>query len=135
MEDIRFRIWFIEYDEDGNEIGRGVYHKSYAYSGKAYSVARERYGDRKRFKYEIAPRNPWEKYYRDMYCGVCGSMYSAPENVHGLEFADRLWLTRYNEIGYVDRDISFSGHVCPDCSEKVHAFIESLRGEDRNGRR
>jgi hypothetical protein len=127
MENKKVRVWYIELDEDGNEIGRGVDDREYSYPNCAYRRAREVYGDRKRFKYIIAPRDPWIEYSRSMTCGLCGSGYSAPESYAGWESSDRLWLYRYGENGYRDKNKSFSGDICPECADKVAAFIKKLK--------
>ena len=120
----RFKIWFIQYDEDGNEIGRGVHAHDYAYRGRAFTNAREYFGDRKKCKYVVAQRDPWKTYSRKVHCDICGRMYDCPENVHGA--LDNQYVHLRKGVGRGMAPLYVS---CPDCTQKVADFIDSIRGE------
>lgn len=144
MENQKYRVYYIEYDENENEINRGVDPKEYKHIGWAYTLASKKYPTFlydedgriaknangkaiRKHKTIIAWRDPWAEYYRDMTCDICGSGYSAIETHYGSERSDRIRL----DIGYKDgrRDIekSFGGCMCPGCSVKISEYINGLR--------
>lgn len=123
----RLRIWFIEYDDNGNEIGRGVYYKSYAYYGTAKNIAEKLYGDRKKFKYGIGILSPFEKHYKTVKCWVCGKEYQVEMTSHGYCCNNHFHIHDARENpgrrGYI------CASCCGDCIDSIKNHIESLKGE------
>lgn len=128
-----FRIWFIQYDDDGNEIGRGVYHKSYVYSGTACNKARELYGDRKHFEYRVCVLNPFEDHYTTGKCEICGEEYDV--RVHPSGFTVPSHVTVYRSKSDIFKNDScvhdFYYECCDSCTNKVKNYIDSLKGETK----
>ena len=123
----KHKIWYIEYDEDGNEIGRGVYNREYVRYGMARRVAHERYGDRKRYKYRIAPRDPWMNYNAILTCEVCGSEFVVEETLHGYSVRNSISIGAGNTLdNYTHDDFT----ACPDCIKKVRKYIDILKRGD-----
>ena len=56
-----WKIWVEFYDDEGRKVGAGHYAKEYANKTWAERVAKERFGDPKKFKYWVSQTNPWTK--------------------------------------------------------------------------
>lgn len=124
----KFKIWFIQYDDDGNEIGRGVSTKEYVNWGTANHVARKRYDDMENIKYVIAQRDPWQEYYKECFCDICGYKYKRPESpVFGTDWGcvisrlDRCVNDRIPRHDY--------RKVCMECFDKIDKFIDDMKGK------
>ena len=66
-----FKIYFIEYDDERNEIRRGEHPgKEYRTYGWAYRAARRIY-DRSHFEVIVSERTPWGSYTRECTCDNC----------------------------------------------------------------
>lgn len=120
-----FKIYYIEYDENGQEIGRGVYPKEYKDLGWAYNIARKHYGDRNRFKYSVAQRDPWVEYSRKSVCPICGKTYDRPESVNGNDRGMYISFRNRGKIACTDPE-NATLLTCPECFEKVHNYVDSL---------
>ena len=126
MQD-KFKIYYKELDANGNEIRRGVDEKDYINYGSAINRARKLYGDRNRFEYEVAWRDPWIEYTVPSTCKCCGKPYERAvthigyDNSHNLVIYDR-----------GNRHEGIHGFICPDCYEKLKRFIGSLKKENAN---
>jgi hypothetical protein len=131
LNEMKWRIWFEQYDDSGNLIGSGVYHKGYVYWGTAMNMADKLYGDKPNFDYKVATRNPWVEYTCQVTCGVCGKEYTTEESCDG-----GYPLTNY--IDMRDRSVGLrAGHhnykPCPTCMALIKGFIENLKGEVEDG--
>lgn len=126
MMNTEFRIWFIEYDDDGNEIGRGVYHKSYKYHGTAINVAKKYYGDNKRFKWDVAPSDPFVAHFKESICDICGRTYQEPvSSFNGRGTGGHIWISHERIYG---KPIIPSERfdACEECIMKVSEYIKEL---------
>ena len=133
-----FKIYFIEYDENGNEIRRDVHHgKIYKYQGTAWNAARKLYGDSKRYEFYICERAPWEEYSHEAVCELCGEHYAMREHMHGYDCGQRVYISdhRHHADFYTRNDSrrydrprrSDTYDVCPACYEKITNFINGLK--------
>ena len=137
MENQKVRIYWREFDEDGNVINRGVDDREYVNAGWAYNRAMKLFGPRysnKRFQYRIAWRDPWEKYTCEVECRVCGQTFVCEESewTSGRPMdADcvHMYLRSCAMKDLTDgaRYPKYDGYCCPDCARKIHNFICSLR--------
>lgn len=109
------KVYFKEFDSDGNEIRRGVDTREYVKYGSAANRGEKLYGDRTRFEYKIAWRDPWVEYIEPTVCTCCGKSYDRPVTHLGAGKGGSMYL--YGYIG---------GPVCPDCYEKLRGFVDSL---------
>lgn len=139
------RIYYVELDEQGNEVGRGVHPKKYLYHGVACRTAEKLYGDRSRYVYEINWRDPFKVYYKTCQCDACGRTYEQITNPYGGECGSCLYirksyipgtkLDRRNKYYYQKQAKEYeerrknTNHICDDCYEKIHNFIDSLKEE------
>ena len=121
MTEPKLKIYYKELDSEGNEISSGVDDKEYINYGSAINRATKLYGDRKRFKVEIAWRDPWIDYTVPSTCKCCGKNYE--RHVTHMEY------DRSSYVNLIDRSNPrecFHGYICPDCYEKIKNFINSL---------
>lgn len=51
-----WEIHYWEYDERGKVVGEGYYYKKYKRKGNAIRVAKQRYGNSKRFRWHLIGR-------------------------------------------------------------------------------
>lgn len=126
-----YKIWFIEFDENGNEVTRGVYPKEYKNFGNAERIAREKFGykylDNPKYKWEVCHRDPWVTYSHLATCPICGNSYDRPENIYGWDRGNNIYL------GYGHRKYN-SYKPCDDCMDAFDKFIEERKkGSDING--
>lgn len=122
MMNEKYKIYYRQFDENKNVIGEGVYHKEYVYPGNALREARQRYGDRSKFEFSIAPRNPFIEYFKDVTCSICGKTHTIEESVNGLDFDTSIYISTL-ECGKRSRSLR---NVCSDCYDKVVDFINTL---------
>ena len=134
MVNQKYKIYFIQYDDDGNEIGRGVFHREYVYMSRALTRAREYYGDRKRYTYVIAKRNPWDEYEGTYECCVCGKEFTAKQDSNGLYLGSRIYIHEMTndyvpilKRRVVGRSYGLDGKVCPECHAEYVKLTERLR--------
>lgn len=121
MAEPKLKIYYKEFDSEGNEISSGVDDKEYINYGSAINRARKLYGDRKRFKFEVAWRDPWIEYTVPSTCACCGKNYERPVTHMGYD--------RSSYVSLIDRSKPreyFHGYICQDCYEKIKNFINSL---------
>ena len=122
MTDPKFKVYYKEFDSEGNEISSGIDSREYVNYGSAINRARNLYGDRSRFKYEVAWRDPWVEYTVPCICKCCGKTYERP--------VTHMDIDRSNYVSLIDRNKPgkyFHGYICPDCYEKIKCFINSLK--------
>lgn len=65
-----WEIHYWEYDERGKIVGEGYHYKKYKRKGNAIRVAKQRYGNSKRFRWHLMGRrdvNPVKKLYDDIH--------------------------------------------------------------------
>lgn len=129
MEEGLYKIWYIEFDEDGKEIGRGVHGREYKNYGSAVNMARKRYYDHNRFKWRIAMRDPWVDYTKQHKCEICGWTYERPESVEGYDMGERIRVPALDADDYTTRRHSDYYRCCPVCSRAVVNFINDIRLE------
>lgn len=128
MAESKFKVYYKEFDSEGNEIKSGIDDREYINYGSAVNRARKLYGDRSRFKYEVAWRDPWVEYTVPCVCECCGKTYERPvthmeyDCSHYVSLIDRAKPREY-----------FHGYICPDCYEKIKRFINSLTEGDSHG--
>ena len=122
-DDQLYKVWYKEYDENGNEIGEGVSTKEYKTFGHAYNYGYKHYGDRKRFKYEVAFRNPFKEYTATEPCGICGRDVVMKETHFGARIHDNYVHIHKRK----DRTKSIHFTCCEDCFNKLMEFV----GEDK----
>lgn len=129
MNERTYKIYFEQFDENGQIIGYGVYHKTYKRYGNACRVAHKRYGDETKFKYWVETRNPWTEYVSEVTCTICGAKYTVPESVGGYRLAgQRIFLTQWTPLIKPRYKGNFPlGDVCSDCFDAVIATINSLK--------
>lgn len=132
MDDQKYKIYFIQYDDDGKEIGRGVYHREYVYMSRALTIAREYYGDRNRYTYKIAKRNPWMEYTGIYECCVCRKEFTAKQNANGIYLGTRISineevLTRFLRTEVHGTTFIAGGKTCPECHAEYVELTERLR--------
>lgn len=123
MTEPKLKIYYKEFDSEGNEISSGVDDKEYSNYGSAIRRARKLYGDRKRFKFEVAWRDPWIDYTVPSTCKCCGKNYERPVTHMGRD--------RSSYVSLIDCRKTcehFHGYICSDCYEKIKNFINSLSG-------
>ena len=121
----KFKIWYIMYDDDGNEVSRGRYVNEYVYMSRAYTIARKQFGDHKKFRYIVSRRDPWAKYKAELECKVCGKMHLVEESPDG--FAKGPHILLYNNApGTSSGEVAY-GHICPECYEQYVKLTELLR--------
>lgn len=121
--DAPYKIYFIEYDEAGNEIGRGVFARSYKYSGTAHRKAYEIYGDRKRFKYTVAQRDPWVDYFERCKCDVCNKEYDRPETHYAGDDGYRIEIRRSKYFDGTEYGRFMPYRICKECFDKIYNYI------------
>lgn len=123
-----YKIYYRQYDEDGNEIGRGAHTKEYKTYGWAAREARLRFGDKgPYFKYRIGVRDPLERYSSTVTCNICGSQYSIEETYSGVALNSYIFIRDRGLKGPEGRNMYYP---CPECIEKVRNYINILkRGE------
>lgn len=139
------KIYFIEYDKNGNEIRRGVHPvREYKTYGRAWRTADKLYGDRSRFEVYIDTREPWGDYEYGRVCDICKKSYVCKEDSRGLvgetsvelvDLRDRVSFRTYRQQRESEAHYrnSFSHiHTCPECYEKVKGFIESITVKEEN---
>ena len=124
-----FQIYFIELDADRQVIAKGVYPKKYKYPGNAYRIAREKFGDRNRYDYEVSWRDPWTEYSTTTTCDICGKEYERPEDHYGHDRGQHVDI-RDRKAYWHDRDRNNCYFTCPDCTDRVRVFISSLKAEN-----
>ena len=124
----KYRIWFIQYDENGNEIGRGVSVKEYVYYGMAQRAARTMYGGDKRIWYMVAQLDPWTEHYIECFCDICGYKYKKQvDSVFGM--------ARGHIVSNVDQTLKNRRRmrdyheVCMECFDKVSKFVDKLKAK------
>ena len=122
MEHRKLKIWYREFDDNGNVIDSGTYHKEYEYYGNALRVAHKVYGTKKHVIYKVAMLDPFAEHFTEDTCDICGKTYNThlTENGfvrhdHGIHMHSRGAIpptefhTRYSQ-GYC---------TCPDCIIKI----------------
>ncbi len=137
------KIYFIEYDENGNEIRRGVHPgKEYKTYGRAWRTADKYYSDHDRFEVYIDTREPWGEYTRECTCCICKQTFVCKEDSRHMTCETRIELGDFRhysefrtrkqirESGYFRRKTWDTLIACPECYEKVKGFIESITLED-----
>lgn len=142
------RIYYVELDEQGNEIGRGVHPKKYLYHGVAHRTAEKLYGDRSRYVYDINFRDPFKVYYEPCQCDACGRTYERIESTYGgkcgsylhirksfmpatkLDMRSKEYYKKRAEEYDKIRNRKSGLDICDDCYEKIHNFIDSLKEEE-----
>lgn len=127
MHKLYLRIYYKELDANGNEINRGIDEKEYINYGSAVNRARKLYGDRNRFEYEIAWRDPWIDYTKTTICKCCGELYERTVTHQNWDCSHNIFLYKRD-----NRRESISGYICPDCYEKIKGFISSLKKNENN---
>ena len=124
------KIWYKHFDESGNEIGRGVYHKEYKTYGHACNMAKKMYGSKsqtpKTFEWAVCSRDPWINYYKEETCDICGKTFTIPESPNGITRPDHIIARKYNDESRIDWDVSKRYVTCPDCMSSVINHISSL---------
>lgn len=140
MEKSLNKIYYIQYDDEGNEIGRGVYHKGYKNLGNALRMGRKLYGpceilsggqfmpklNGQHYRWTVNWRDPWTEYHKESTCGCCGKTYDRPESASGF---DRGWY-----VNVEDRNDYYSRlfkSICYECADKILDFVESLKEESK----
>lgn len=124
----KYKVYYIEYDEDRNEIARGVDSKEYINYGNALNRARKLgYTDRNRYDYEVAWRDPWVEYSVNRKCEICGWGYRSPITHEGYGLDPRVHLCDFDENGRARNKHNYR-HVCPVCYGKITKFIDKLKG-------
>lgn len=128
LNEMKWRIWFEQYDDSGNSVGGGVYFKEYIHYGTAQRIARQRYGDKKHFKYQVAKRNPWVKYPCRATCDICGKEYATEESRDG-----GFPITSFIDIS--DRSSDYRNRYsvykpCPACMATIKGCIENLKASE-----
>lgn len=121
MTESKFKIYYKEFDSNGDEISSGVDDKEYINYGSAINRAIKLYGDRKRFKFEVAWRDPWIEYTVPSTCKCCGKNYERQVTHMGYDRSDYVSLSDHSK-----QHKYFNGYICPDCYEKIKNFINSL---------
>lgn len=128
--DAKYKVYYIEYDENRNEIARGVDSREYINWGNAMNRARKLgYTDRKRYDCQIAWRDPWVKYTEKVKCSICGVEYDCPLSHEGYRRDITLHITDHNAPRGCAHANSFS-HICPECYEKIKTFIDDLKKKE-----
>lgn len=122
-----FKIWYKEYDENGNEIGEGVSVKEYKTFGHAANFGAKHFGDRKRFKYKVAFRNPFKKYTAIEPCGICGCDVEIEEHHFGQKIRDNTVIISVRGDHRDYRNFT----CCEDCLNKLMDLV----GEKKEGER
>lgn len=122
--DSPYKIWYKEFDENGNEIGSGVYPRSYKNVGNAHNIRRKHYGDHSRFKAIVAKRDPWVDYFIETVCDCCGKTYNRRVSADGYDQGADFYIKMY-DADRVDRDHRY---MCDECATKIADFIASLKG-------
>ena len=141
FEERPYKIYYIQYDEDGNEIDRGVYHKEYKTFGMACNIARKNYGghqahrigvdgrplpffEGQKYAWIVNWRDPFVEYHVEAKCDYCGKQYNRPQNYAGFDRGIHLELCDRAK-GYRHKD-NLLGTLCPECAEKIKNFVKSL---------
>lgn len=131
LQDKPYRIWFKEYDEEGNEIGTGVFARSYKNYGNARRKKQEYYGDRKKYKAIVAKRNPFVDYHVEERCDICGGIYQRPVDADGHDQGNYLYL-KYSDEN--DGVIRIYRYICTDCTNEIANFVlQRLSTDAKNG--
>ena len=137
-EEKKWKIWYRQYDENGNQISSGVYCRDYVNYGSAIRAARKAYGDRQDIEYTIAIRYPWKEYTCDAVCEICGSGYSMLETNEGYPVYERINICGLYEtvpvtpvgVLYPKPNLTKGYMACPECITRVYNFIESLKASE-----
>lgn len=122
-----YKVWYKEYDENGNEIGEGVSVKEYETFGHADNFGRKHFGDSKKFKYEVAYRNPFKEYTAIEPCGICGRDIVMKEHHFGTRVRDNHVLITKRK----DRTKSREFTCCEDCFNKLLDFVGEKKESER----
>ena len=132
LENAKYRIWYRQYDANGNIIGEGCYHKEYVTYGHAYNRARTLYGDKEGVIFEVAKRNPWADYTCMHVCDLCGYRFNVKENCDGYSFAGSISI---GSIYGKNKEYPYIGirSICLECRDKVVTFIDSLKKKEKIG--
>lgn len=122
-----WNIYFYKTDKNGNEIEgeRGVHPKSYKCYGVAYKVALKTYPYRDGYRHIIAQRDPWQEYFRDVRCDICGTVHTVEESYNGYTHESDVYLKDENICNKRIYHKSYN-HLCPDCITKILEFISSV---------
>lgn len=126
-ESLKWKIYFIKYDKDGNEIERGVDPREYVYYGTAQNSAYKTYPPEEGYKTVVAVRSPWEKYFTEVQCGICKCIHVIEETTYGIPKESDVMVCDRGDIDELGR--WYSKHyrfVCPECLAKIREFISCL---------
>lgn len=116
-----YRIWFRQFDDNGEMIGEGVYNKSYKCYGHAWNAAKKQYGDMDNISYRIGKQNPWVEHCEKVPCGLCGETFDVLVTSEGYGH------TAHVSLGSYKQDRPIGADICPDCHDSIAGFIQSLR--------
>lgn len=138
LDEKKWHIWYTQYDDEGHEIGSGVYHKEYVNWGNACRVAEKMYADKPNMSYVVAMRNPWTVYTRVEKCDICGKEYTAYETNEGWPVRNRIDITWKGKpeicnSGGFTRFPRCAGEYykpCPACLTLVRGFIETIKASE-----
>lgn len=121
VKEMPYRIWFRQFNDDGEIIGEGVYNKSYKQYGTAKNVAKKQYRDMRNVTYIVAKRNPWITYHERIQCKICSKTFEVHVTCEGYGHTAHVHLQSYK------REHPITDNICPDCHDSIAGFIQSLR--------
>lgn len=133
-----YKIYFEQLDENGQVIGRGVYAKEYKLYGRAQRIAHERYGDKTKYRYEVAWRNPYQEYFSDVECCLCGKTVRRQENPWGgFVTGQRIRLSKWDSTLPLSQKYGQTlrlpyGDICDDCYDAIMKTVEERRKVNTN---
>lgn len=133
MNNKEYKIWFRQYDENGNLIGEGqTYNRTYKRYGNAVNAAINRYDGVPGIEWVICHRNPFVEYTRDLTCPLCGRVHTVKENANGAALTNSVFMHDWgdgpDEKGsYRNTDHIQLRDLCPECTAKIKNFIEENR--------
>lgn len=133
-----YKIYFEQLDENGNVIGRGVYCKEYKNYGNAQRIAKERFGDTTKFRYEINWRNPYKEYFSETVCCLCGTICRRQENSWGgYVTGQRIRLSKWDSTLPLSQKYGQTlhlpcGDLCDCCFDAIMKTVNDLRKGNDN---
>ena len=128
MENKIFKVWTRTFDENGNVVGVGRYHKDYKYILSAQNRARMLC--REGVEAVAGVLNPFETHTKEVECEVCKRHYDMPiDPAYGYEnYSSVCLVSRVSPLPPEYRNIekyTFK-KICPSCMNKIEGYLNSI---------
>lgn len=126
IEKLPYKVWWVQYDENNNEIDRGVLPKEYKHYGHAHTYAEKFINTNPGFyTYKIAKRDPYKEYTFEHTCDICGKTHERPESRAGYDLGARISAHAIPSNRTVNYN-RYAAMVCPDCFERFRECMNQF---------